>query len=61
MKVKSRCKGCMHSSLVSGREKTEKELACLYILDESEPRGCPAGDNCTKFEGKNSQRRPKLY
>lgn len=61
MKVKSRCKGCMHSSLVSGREKTEKELACLYILDESEPRGCPAGDKCTKFEPKKKPRGRILY
>ena len=26
------------------------ELCCDYIIKKYEPRGCPAGDKCDKFE-----------
>lgn len=47
-----RCKKCAYSSILSGGD-SFREIACLYILDELEPRGCPAGDQCTKFKPGN--------
>lgn len=50
MDLNSKCKHCKHASVISGREKTTVQLACLYVLDTGELRGCPAGDECDKFE-----------
>ena len=33
------------------------QTICEYILEKNEPRGCPAGENCTRFEpGKRKQK-----
>lgn len=50
MKLDGKCKYCKHSAVISGKEKTEVQRACLYVLDTGELRGCPAGDDCDKFE-----------
>ena len=49
-----RCARCTHSSRLMG---TSSELVCLYILDTGEPRGCPVGKECNKFEGKSQRRK----
>lgn len=43
-KLTERCKECVHCSYMSGLP------ACLYIIDELEPRGCKIDDNCDKFK-----------
>lgn len=33
------------------------QVTCDYILEKKEPRGCPVGENCTRFEpGKRKQK-----
>lgn len=33
------------------------QTICEYILEKNEPRGCPVGENCTRFEpGKRKQK-----
>lgn len=49
-----RCKKCIHSAYFSYGI---KEMMCAYILDTGEPRGCPVGDDCDKFEEKKRARR----
>lgn len=55
MKKTSKCKECYYSSEIGVKD--ERELACMYIVDECEPRGCPAGDECTKFKPRTRARR----
>lgn len=46
-KCTMRCKKCKyHTYLSSG----SNFLACGYILDKLQRRGCPAGDECDKYE-----------
>ena len=40
-----RCKKCTYSGLV-----LYTTICCDYMNRTGEPRGCPAGDNCDKFE-----------
>lgn len=44
----TKCKDCCHSSYLGGIG--TKILACLYIIDTGEPRGCVAGETCDKYE-----------
>lgn len=60
MELDSRCRSCKHSAMMTGRDHTAPELACLYILDEGEPRGCPAGDDCDKYKAKRRMRRSHI-
>lgn len=50
MLTTERCETCKHSSLMSGYDKRTATTCCLYILDTGEARGCPAGDECDKYE-----------
>ena len=43
--VSERCENCKYKG-----EVLFGELCCDYILITSEKRGCPAGDECDKFE-----------
>ena len=43
--VSERCEKCKYKG-----EVFFGELCCDYILIKSEKRGCPAGDECDKFE-----------
>lgn len=54
-----RCKACKHHTTVTGIIHGEGNLACAYIIDTNESRGCPAGDECTKFEKGKTVRRFK--
>ena len=40
----ARCKGCIYHGKVG------ELITCDYILLEKRRRGCPAGDECTKFK-----------
>ena len=53
------CRTCEHSTEMSGAHKFSRELACLYILNnpKNEPRGCPAGEGCTRY----TKRKRKNY
>jgi len=52
-----RCKKCKHHTNVTSLIKGDGVIACAYILDRLERRGCPAGDECTKFnEGATTKR-----
>jgi len=42
-----RCKTCKYHTYLS---KGHAFLACGYILDTLKRRGCPAGDECDKYE-----------
>lgn len=46
--VSERCENCRYKG-----EVLFGELCCDYILITSEKRGCPAGDECDKFEEEN--------
>lgn len=43
--VSNRCSTCMYKSSTSG-----KMDGCIYILATGHRRGCPAGDECDKYE-----------
>ena len=50
--VTDRCASCIYSTYVGAGE-TMGNLACYYVVHTHETRGCPAGDQCTKYvEGK---------
>lgn len=52
-----RCKSCIHHTNVTGLILGEGNIACAYIIDTHQRRGCPAGDKCDKFvEGKAVRR-----
>lgn len=49
-----RCKSCYYCA---GRP---KDRYCQYILVEGEPRGCPGGDECTRYiERRHKKCQPK--
>ena len=56
MKKDTKCVNCRFSQSLSAVF-GEAEIACLYILATSEPRGEPAGDNCSKFKPKRRRMR----
>lgn len=61
-KCTARCKRCTHHTNVTGLIDGEGNLACAYILDTHQRRGCPAGDECDKFvEGKTAKRFKQKY
>ena len=43
--ISKRCSTCKYRSSISGRTD-----GCLYILATGHRRGCPAGDECDKYE-----------
>lgn len=43
-RISARCNSCVHCYHVQ-----RKPVACVYILDIGHPRGCPAGDECTRY------------
>lgn len=46
-----RCKRCKYHGMCGNT------VTCDYILEKKEPRGCPVGENCTRFEpGKRKQK-----
>ena len=46
-----RCKRCKYHGMCGNA------VTCDYILEKKEPRGCPVGENCTRFEpGKRKQK-----
>ena len=49
--VSERCKNCRYKG-----EVLFGELCCDYILITGEKRGCPAGDECDKFEEKEQMK-----
>lgn len=54
-----RCLKCKHHTTMSGGFGTiaDSSIGCLYILDKLHIRGCPAGDECDKYdEGKTVRR-----
>lgn len=55
---KTKCKTCKYRTHMSGAgdESGMGNLACGYILDKHERRGCPVGAKCTKYEKGNSVR-----
>lgn len=40
-----RCKACTYGGIVM-----YTTTSCDYMYSTGEPRGCPAGDDCDKFE-----------
>lgn len=46
-KCTKRCATCKHHTFLSSGQNF---LACGYILDTRKRRGCPAGDECDKYE-----------
>ena len=48
--VTERCKGCIYSG-----EILFGEPCCDYILITGKPRGCPAGDECDKYDDENGE------
>lgn len=60
-KCTARCKTCKHHTNVTGLIKDEGNLACVYILDTFQRRGCPAGDECTKYESGKVKRFRATY
>lgn len=52
-----RCKSCQHRTNVTGMIHGEGNIACAYIIDTHQRRGCPAGDKCDKYaQGKTVRR-----
>ena len=52
-----RCLKCKHHTNVTGMIQGEGNIACAYIIDKHQRRGCPAGDKCDKYdEGKTVRR-----
>ena len=45
MYVTERCRRCRHHGYVCFGD-----LCCDYMYRTGKPRGCPAGDDCDKFE-----------
>lgn len=47
-----RCRSCKYHLHISGGGQAGAgyNVGCGYILDKLERRGCPAGDECTKYE-----------
>lgn len=60
-KCTARCKTCKHHTNVTGLIKGEGNLACVYILDTFQRRGCPAGDDCNKYESGKAKRFRATY
>ena len=60
-KCTARCKTCKHHTNVTGVFKGEGNIACAYILDTFERRGCPAGDKCDKYESGRVSRFKQTY
>lgn len=50
MQTTERCKRCKYHTYISSGDHSSRSLACYYIGVAGVPRGCPAGDECTKFE-----------
>lgn len=57
MKNKELAMYCKHDCKYVERA-GQKMASCSYILYNNEPRGCPAGANCTKYTPK--KRRNKM-
>lgn len=61
-RVTARCRKCIYRTWLGGG-RTLSHLACYYVVLTKEPRGCPAGDQCTKYvkgpalESKNENKR----
>lgn len=51
--ITERCKKCVHCERFSN---IKDDLVCMYTVHKMERRGCPTGDECTKFE---ERKRPK--
>lgn len=47
-RVTNRCRSCIYRTYM-GVGKIMENLACYYIVHTHETRGCPAGDQCTKY------------
>lgn len=50
------CSECIYSCIVS-LPGANYELCCQYLLERCEPRGCPAGIGCTRFEQRRTPRK----
>lgn len=47
-----KCRSCKH------RINFADEFVCWYLMDTGEPRGCPIGKKCTRYErGKPAHRK----
>ena len=46
--VTARCRKCKYFSKANGHHYSY--AACNYILHEGHSRGCPAGDECDKYD-----------
>lgn len=59
--VSERCNTCTHVAYLSILEQGSNIPCCLYILDTGKARGCPAGDECDKYEEKDRVRMLDVY
>lgn len=50
MDRKTKCRKCKYSRWISGVNRKDIELCCVYILITGEPRREAAGETCTKFQ-----------
>lgn len=57
-RVTDRCRTCVYRTWI-GAGKILDNLACYYTGNTGEARGCPAGDQCTKYvKGEALQSKP---
>lgn len=47
-RVTNKCRSCIYRTYM-GAGRTMENLACYYAAITEEVRGCPAGDQCTKY------------
>ena len=45
-----KCRTCLHGFPTCYVDKGERVWACVYADDMKRRRGCPGGDECTKWE-----------
>ena len=48
-----KCKTCVYSR---GYNMEQADVCCMYIVITGERRGCPGGDECTKYKPRTGKR-----